>query len=255
MPQLTHTTADDHDGLIEAIDRDGGVIVEGYVDPQTAAALRADYEGAIADEPWCNASSREDDVFFGLKSKRLHGVLTHSAHAKACLMHPLARALANHYLGKRIILSTGELMAIGPDEVQQAFHRDADSWERADQPARILLFSANIALTDFTRANGATVIVPGSHEWERGREPAADEFAYAEMRAGSALLYSGGVIHSGGANKTEHTRLGLYFGYIPTWLRPIENCAITHPRELLESLDPYTQRMVGYSEAGFEVVL
>jgi ectoine hydroxylase-related dioxygenase (phytanoyl-CoA dioxygenase family) len=254
MQQLTHTTADDVESIIAAIDRDGGVIVDDYVSCETAAALHHDYAAAIADEPWCNASTREDDVFFGLKSKRLHGLLAHSAHAERCLMHPLASALAKHYLGKRIILSTGELMAIGPREVRQALHRDAASWERAEQSGE-LLFSANIALTDFTRANGATVVVPGSHDWDAEREPQDAQLAYAEMRAGSALLYNGRIIHGGGANETDHTRIGLYFGYIPNWLRPIENCAITHPRELLESLNPQTQRMLGYSEAGFEVVL
>jgi ectoine hydroxylase-related dioxygenase (phytanoyl-CoA dioxygenase family) len=254
MAELAHTTANDFEGIVAAIDRDGGVIVDDYVSSQTAAALRDDYVRAIADEPWCNASSREDDVFFGLKSKRLHGVLNHSAHAEACLMHPLASALAQRYLGKRIILSTGELMAIGPQEVRQALHRDAASWERAQHSGN-LLFSANIALTDFTRENGATVVAAGSHAWNHDREPSPEEFAFAEMKAGSALLYSGEVIHSGGANRTDRTRLGLYFGYIPTWLRPIENCAITHPRELLDSLSPATQRMLGYSKAGFEVVL
>ena len=42
---------------------------------------------------------------------------------------------------------------------------------------------------------------------------------------------SGRVIHSGGANDSEHTRIGLYFGYIPSWLRPIENSAVTQPDE------------------------
>ncbi len=254
MAELTHTTSMDFDGIIAAIDRDGGVIVDDYLDSRTASALCEDYERAIVDEPWCNASNREDDVFFGLKSKRLHGVLNHSARAEACLMHTVACSIAKHYLGERIILSTGELIAIGPQEVQQAFHRDGDSWHRAEQPNNVLI-SVNIALTDFTRDNGATVVVPGSHTWDAGREPRDDELACAEMGAGSALLYTGRVIHGGGANQTDQTRIGLYFGYIPTWLRPIENCAITHPRELLESLGSVTQRMLGYSTAGFEVVL
>lgn len=254
MPDLLHTTANDLASIIAAIDRDGGVIVDDYLDLSTTAALLEDYSRAIADEPWGNASDREDEVFFGLKSKRLHGILNHSAHAEACLLHPVASALARHYLGKRIILSTSELIAIGPQEVRQAFHRDEDSWRHAEQH-NDLLVSVNIALTDFTRDNGATVVVPGSHTWEVGREPRDDELACAEMSAGSALLYSGRVIHGGGANQTDDTRIGLYFGYIPTWLRPIENCAITHPRELLESLGPTTQRMLGYSTAGFEVVL
>ena len=165
-------------------------------------------------------------------------------------MHPLPLLLAPRVAGAPVIMSTGELMAIGPEETQQRLHRDADSWLRAGLE-RDFLFSVNMALTDFRKENGATVVVPGSHRWPKDRKAVADEFAYAEMAAGSALVYLGGVLHSGGENVTGETRIGLYFGYIPSWLRPLENPVQTHTPGTLEHLGPDPRNMLGLSEEGF----
>ena len=67
------------------------------------------------------------------------------------------------------------------------------------------------AVTDFTKENGATQIVPGSHLWEKDRIPNEDEIAYAEMEAGSVLLYTGTVLHGGGENTSKNDiRTGVF---------------------------------------------
>ena len=82
------------------------------------------------------------------------------------------------------------------------------------------LFSTIWAVTEFTRKNGATQIVPGSHLWKKERQPKPDEIAYAEMKPGSVLFYTGTVLHGGGANQTEdETRVGLFLHYALNWLR------------------------------------
>ncbi len=254
MQRLQTLERPDEQAVLERLDKDGGVIVRNYIDPELSARVRDEFRAAIENRPWSNTFDGAPDEFFGLKTKRLHGVLQYSRSAEACLTHPLALSLARSLLGEHIIMSTGELMAIGPGEKRQSFHRDGDSWHRAHQEAD-LLFSVNIALTDFRRENGATVVVAGSHRWAQQREPRPDELAYAEMDAGSALLYRGRTVHGGGANETNETRVGLYFGYIPSWLRPIENSALTVPIELMEEFGKETQRLLGYVKGGFITVL
>ncbi len=254
MAKLQEIARPDEDAILRCLEQDGGVIVRDWIDPELTARVRDDFLAALEELPWGNSFTAAPDTFFGLKTKRLHGVLGYSRAAEACLVHPLALSLARRLLGKSVIMSTGELMAIGPGETRQAFHRDGDSWMRAKQEQDVL-FSVNLALTEFTRENGATVVVPGSHRWEQQREPRPEELAYAEMSAGSALVYRGRVVHGGGANETEATRVGLYFGYIPSWLRPIENSALTLPRELMADLGEEAQQLVGYVEAGFITVL
>ena len=152
-------------------------------------------------------------------------------------------------------MSTAELMAIGSGEAKQAFHRDGDSWHRVPKPHGELLFSINVALTEFSEDNGATVVVLGSHQWEPAREPREEETTRATMAAGSALFYVGNVIHSGGYNVSGETRTGLYVGYIPSWLRPIENAHVTVASEYWPRLRPESQALLGYAPSGFTVTV
>ena len=83
------------------------------------------------------------------------------------------------------------------------------------RPHPELQLASVIAFVDFTKENGATRVVPGSHRWPDRWLTAAeqhallptdpDQIAYAEMPAGSAVIYSGGTIHSGGANSTDES--------------------------------------------------
>jgi len=118
-------------------------------------------------------------------------------------------------------------MVLGHGQVAQMLHRDGDSWGHFPAPRPEILVSVNVALTDFTQDNGATVVVPGSHKWAPGREAKTSECTKAVMARGSALLYSGNVIHGGGANNTDDIRIGFYCGLLLSWLRPIENQLIT----------------------------
>jgi hypothetical protein len=252
---LKQVDVQDHEGVMTALKEDGGLIVRNYLDAATLAQVRLTLTAALEDEPWCNNDESIGDEFFGLRTKRLHGLLRFGAEVESCLMHPLALELAPKFVGGPVIQSTGELMAIGGAETKQEFHRDGDSWLRAELADRNLLFSVNIALTDFHRENGATVLIPGSHRWPEDRQPdadnAAEELAYAEMPAGSALIYSGRTIHSGGQNQTDEPRLGLYFGYIPSWLRPLENSAQIVPATQYPTMGQGTRKMLGISDNGF----
>jgi ectoine hydroxylase-related dioxygenase (phytanoyl-CoA dioxygenase family) len=219
-----------------------------------------DFDAALAGESWCNIKNDEDeaesDTFFGLKTKRLHGLAGVSHAFESVLLDPLVLAMALRVLDtQRVIMSTAELMAIGSGEVKQALHRDGDSWHRVPRPHGELLFSINVALTDFTEDNGATVVVPGSHQWERDRQPCDEETTRATMRQRSALFYVGNVIHSGGHNDAEATRTGMYVGYIPSWLRPIENSHVTVDPEAWSQLRPETRALLGYAPGGFALTV
>ncbi|MEZ5557532.1 MAG: phytanoyl-CoA dioxygenase family protein [Pseudomonadales bacterium] len=250
MERLREAEAGDLSAIRAALAADGGVIVRDYLAPHTLTAVRDALLDAIADLPWCNTYNAYEDSFFGHRTKRLHGLLQYGPEIERVLTHPVATTLAPELLTSPVIMSTGELMAIGPDETQQRLHRDGDSWRRAALP-REFLFSVNVALTDFRRENGATVVVPGSHRWPAERRAKPADYAYAEMPAGSALVYVGQVLHSGGRNETEKTRVGLYFGYIPAWLRPLENPVQTHPAAALTGLGTQARALLGLSEEGF----
>jgi len=252
---LQTLTATNIEAVYEALSADGAVVVQGVFPTQNIDRVSADIVRALEAVPWCNTAEEVYGAdFFGRKSKRLHGVLQYSPAIEGCLMHSTVLGLAEHWLGHKPHFSTGEVMAIGPGECQQNLHLDGDSWRRANLPGE-LLFSMTMALTDFSAANGATVVAPGSRTWPEGREPAAEDFTAAEMEKGSVLFYSGNLLHGGGANQTETTRVGLYLGYIPFWLQPLENSVSTHPDGFLQSLEPATQAFLDYHPSGFNALL
>src|SRR2546423_10556567 len=66
------------------------------------------------------------------------------------------------------------------------------------------------ALTDFTEANGATRVVPGSHTRDHSPDYGSPyDSVAAEMRKGSVLIWHGSLWHGGGANTTDKRRVGI----------------------------------------------
>ena len=104
------------------------------------------------------------------------------------------------------LLNTAQLIEIRPGETAQAIHRDEDAWSFMPKVKPLLQIEAMFALSDFTKASGATQVVPDSHLWEPDRVPQPEEILQAEMPAGSALFYLGATLHGGGANTTQKTR-------------------------------------------------
>ena len=240
--------------VLDVLERDGVVVVEGFLAEARVDALVSDLQPHLDAVSWCNTGANDIDEFFGLRTKRLHGLVGLSKHVGELIVEPLLLEMCDRFLSpnaREYRLSTGELMALGLGETEQTLHRDADSWYHFPQPRPDLLVSANIALTDFTEANGATVVVPGSHKWQRDRKPEASEKTQATMSRGSVLLYNGDVMHGGGANHAGELRIGLYLGYILSWLRPIENHCITSGIEALRAAPARVRQLLDYSDDGW----
>ncbi len=248
-------TAED---VIAAFERDGGVIVKDFLPPSVIDTLVDDMTPHIDAVDWLNTGDYDElgAEFFGRKTKRLHGLPGLSRATSDVALHPLFHAISDATQSPHchdVKISTTELMVLGHGQAAQVLHRDGDSWGHFPAPRPEILVSVNVALTDFTQDNGATVVVPGSHKWEPGREAKANECTKAVMARGSALLYSGNVIHGGGANNTDDIRIGFYCGLLLSWLRPIENQLITTGLAALQALPKRMQELCGYSEAGWDV--
>jgi len=66
------------------------------------------------------------------------------------------------------------------------------------------------------------------------------------MRAGSAMLFSGSLVHAGGSNQATSERVGLVFGYQVGWLRPEANHVLGVPPHIARALPPPIQELLGY---------
>ncbi|MDQ1466236.1 MAG: hypothetical protein QOH10_651, partial [Actinomycetota bacterium] len=157
----------------------------------------------------------------------------------------------------RYQLNLGHLLQRGPGSEEQWLHRDEAVWSDVPRPHPELQLATVIAFVDFTRDNGATRVVPGSHRWpDRQLSPAEqmglpspgpEQIAHAEMPAGSAVVYSGGTIHAGGANRTSIPRRGAHLSYCLGWLRTEENNYLSTPPALAAALPRRAQELLGYA--------
>jgi hypothetical protein len=245
-----------------AIMRDGAVIVEGLLSPDVVARVN-DEVGAALDE------ASPDDEMFNPVMQAFHGPFTRQVSgapglsptfAVDVMCHPLLLALADRILlpsCARYQLNLGHLLQRGPGSDEQWLHRDEAVWSDMPRPGPELQLATVIAFVDFTRENGATRVVPGSHLWPdraltpaeqvMGPQPAPEQIACAEMPAGSAVVYLGGTIHAGGSNTTDVPRRGAHLSYCLGWLRTEENNYLSIPPALAAKLPRQAQELIGYA--------
>ncbi|CAD6556817.1 hypothetical protein LMG28727_06203 [Paraburkholderia kirstenboschensis] len=183
----------------------------------------------------------------------VHNVLAKSRAADEVAVHPLLRMIVQGILGRDFILNAGAV-AMSPDPgcSAQRLHRDDGFYPEPPRPRLPLVVTAAIALDDFTIANGATQVVPGSCCWPASRRPEAAEVIQCEMPAGSVLLWDGAVFHGGGANVTkDESRRTLTFNYCRGWLRTQYNQFLSIPRTEVLSMPPELQSDLGYGMSAF----
>ena len=229
----------------ECMQRDGFTIVRDVLTPDEVTALRDDIwrlERALAAAPASN-------LFEGLRTVRIYNLLAHGALYQRIAEHDRILPIIEGVLDRGCLVSSLSSIAIGPGEAAQPLHAD-DQVIPLPKPHVSIVCNTMWALTDFTIANGATRLIPGSHRADRSPqpygEPAEANARAAEMPAGSVLVFDGSIWHGGGANRTSERRLGLAMNYCAGWIRQQENQQLGIPRELAQTFSPRLRKLVGY---------
>ena len=233
--------------VVAALQRDGACIVLNQASTEIIDAVSADFRALFDDQ----GRFAESD-FNGYRTLRISGFLGVSQAAAELVEHPRVLAAADAALlpncsNYRIGSLTG--IEIWPGESGQELHLD-DSIYPLCLPDTQLQISAMWALNDFTAENGATRVVPGSHNKpppdRSNADYSGDDIVQAVMPRGSLLLYLGTTLHGGGANRSEGPRAGLINTYSLGWLRQEENQYLNVPREVAMTQSTTIQRLMGY---------
>ena len=253
MLKLQHFQAtDDISQITQGLLEDGGIIVEDVLNTDLLNTLNAEIDPLLeAADPAHKQLNPALDFFFGTRTRHVTGLAAKSnTFAENVMLHPLFTGLCDNILLPNCadyILNVAHMMSRGTSAEQQLFHRDEDIWIHMPKERPHLQVATIIAMVDFTRENGATVVVPGSHRWARGRKPEDHEIAYAEMPAGSAVIYLGSTIHAGGNNSVPDIwRTGIHMSYCLGWLRTAENNLLATPPEIARTLSRRAQQLLGY---------
>jgi ectoine hydroxylase-related dioxygenase (phytanoyl-CoA dioxygenase family) len=228
------------DSVTNGLLADGYVVIDGMLDPSDVAVKRQDLTRVLADTP----TGRND--FEGFSTQRVYALFAKTRSFDSAAIDPLVLGVLDRVLGE-YQLSAPVGIQIGPGEMAQVLHRD-ESVYPLPHPHPPVVVNTMWPLDDFTPANGATRLVPGSHLWAGDRRPHEhDPISVAEMPAGSLMFYLGNLVHGGGANQTERARLGVILEYVVSWLRPQENHCLAVPRATVRTLPERLQELLGYN--------
>jgi len=238
-PELAHEVA-------ARVERDGFVILTGVLDEARCRALveevdRVEREFAI---PF----GKND--FEGFRTRRIFNLIARGPRFRDLVLEPAVLASVEAILGEGFLLSGTTSMHISPGETPQLLHPD-DGMVSLPRPHPATMVTTLWALSEFTKDNGATRFVPGSHK-RPGLVPTPEEAAAeaicAEMPAGSVLVLHASLWHGGGPNATrDFERYGLSIQYVAGWCRQQQNLMLGTPKEIVASYPRRLQELLGYS--------
>ena len=183
---------------------------------------------------------------------RAHNLLGKTRAADSVFLDPRLRAVVDGVIGRLNQINITTLFNTLPGETRQLLHQDDGLWP-IPRPHPTFLCNALIAFDDFTRENGATHLVPGSHRLTGPVDQTADTIQ-VEMTSGSVVFWDGGMWHAGGANRTtDQERMGFFISHQVSYLRPQEIQLLAIPPEVVRTLPHKLQRLLGYHPFGIGV--
>lgn len=131
-----------------------------------------------------------------------------------CYTHPRVLAAVAHVLGNSLKLSSLNGRFAEPGHGLQPLHVD---WSEGVAPGDYRVCNSIWLIDDFTEANGATRIVPGSHrrgimpeeEIDDPSAPHPDEILLLG-KAGTVVIFNAHLWHGGTTNRTDGLRRALH---------------------------------------------
>jgi ectoine hydroxylase-related dioxygenase (phytanoyl-CoA dioxygenase family) len=230
------------DAHVDAVSRDGYTIIEDAIDPTLVDALNDDLlrlERAYQVVP-------SDNSFEGAHTVRIYNLLAFGKLYETIPVHEHVLPVVERVLDPGCLVSSLSSISIDPGERAQPIHAD-DQLIPLDKPHAPTVCNSMWALTDFTEANGATRIIPGTHLADASPDYGAPyDSIPAEMPKGSVLVWHGSLWHGGGANTTDERRVGIAMNYCAGWIRQQENQQLGIPRATAAGFSPRLRQLCGY---------
>ena len=150
-------------------------------------------------------------------TNRLANLVDKSLLFLPCYTHPRVLAGIAHVLQGDLKLSSLNHRAALPGQGLQHLHAD---WSGPTQPGTFFVCNSIWLLDDFTLDNGATRVVPGTHnsgktprdEMENPADPHPREQVLVAP-AGTVVIFNSHTWHGGTLNRTRHPRRALHAYY------------------------------------------
>jgi ectoine hydroxylase-related dioxygenase (phytanoyl-CoA dioxygenase family) len=224
-----------------AIERDGYTVIRDFMDAARLAEVRRVLGFYLGSHSGRNP-------FEGHSTERVYTLVARGRVFWDIALDERVLALLDRFLLPGSLLTASQAICIRPGEVPQDFHHD-DTFYTVPRPRPMISLSTIAAVDAFTAENGGTEVIPGSHLWgEDWRERSARAQPVAvTMPAGACVVFSGTLVHRGGANRSRAPRLAFSNQYCQPWARQQENFLQGVPPEVARQMPPRLQEMLGYS--------
>lgn len=237
--------------MTAALDEAGCIVVRDVFDRACGERIQSELEPHMSRALYSDTDSAED--FYPAHTRRISGLISRSEAVRELTIHPVTTALCDHHLlpnCERYNVHVTAGLIVEPGARRQILHREEDPFDYFPVPRPNLVIASMAALTEFTPENGGTLLVPGSHRWEAGREATATEIVSAAMPPEAMLFWLGGTLHGAGANNTDATRYGVILSYSLGWLRQEENQYLDLTDETMTLLSAELRDRVGVTMHG-----
>jgi len=229
------------DANARAIERDGYTIIPEFMDAARLAEVRRVLGFYLGSHSGRNP-------FEGHSTERVYTLVARGRVFWDMALDERVLALCDRCLLPNCLLTASQAICIRPGEQAQAFHHD-DTFYTVPRPRPMIALSTIAAVDAFSAENGATEIIPGSHLWgdDWSARAAAAPALTVIMPAGACVVFSGTLVHRGGANRSAAPRLAFSNQYCQPWARQQENFMLGVPPEVARQMPPRLQEMLGYS--------
>jgi ectoine hydroxylase-related dioxygenase (phytanoyl-CoA dioxygenase family) len=235
-----------------ALDIQGYTVLEGLLTPAECDQARAELERIFAAEQDLPGAPH------GPHAAQAYNLMNKAPVFERLYQLPPLLRLVRHFLGEDAVLSSIQAHRVHPGAPEQGLHYDGSltgpfkSLAPADRGRRIIghTLGLNVAfcISPYTRTNGATRLVPGSHRCPDTKVPrGAPGETIIEAPRGAAVLWDIATWHGASANTSDEIRYAVMTPWRRSWLRPEADLPrIVHP-EVLERAGEEGRAIFGFS--------
>jgi ectoine hydroxylase-related dioxygenase (phytanoyl-CoA dioxygenase family) len=194
----------------DQLDRDGYLPLSNIMSPELVAQIGKRVDELVEQE----GESAGKEVHQEAGTDRLSDLVNKDPLFEICFTHPRVLAAIHHVLGQEFKLSSLNFRAALPGQGLQALHAD---WSGAVAPNDYYVCNSIWLLDNFTEANGATRVVPGTHR--SGRVPQDEMTDPKEAHpnetlllapAGTVVIFNSHTWHGGTLNRTDKRRRAMH---------------------------------------------
>ena len=237
------------------IESQGYTVIEDFLAPDVLAEVRRTLAFYLGTHQGRNG-------FEGVRTERVYTLVARAKVFWDIVLDARILALCDRFLLPNYLLTASQAIRIYPGEAAQPFHHD-DSFHHLPRPRPMISLSTVVAVDAFSADNGATQIVPGSHRWGDDALAGLNGFdastqavleaqlsrqaISATMPAGACIVFSGTLVHRGGANTSAAPRCAFSNQYCQPWARPQENFILGVPTPVARAMPERLQALLGYS--------